>query len=83
MWNTEILTHLDVIFIELNGRGGVCDGVTVCFEFDICLRPVAEERRVLVVLVYRLCVEFDGSGPVMFCESLVTFLLECSGGRLI
>ena len=69
-------THLDIIFVELNGGGSVSDRITIGLEFDVCLRPIAVERRILVVFLYRLGVIIYRGGPVVPSESLVALDLE-------
>lgn len=43
------------------------------------LCSVAEERRISIVLFYRLSIEVNSSGPVMLRKSLITLHLQRSG----
>jgi hypothetical protein len=74
----------------------ICDGVTVGFKLDICLRisvncliwvanctylsTVAVKRGILIVLFYGLGIEIYSAGPVMLRKGLIAFQLQRGGG---
>ena len=51
-----------------------------CVGLDFCresyLRPIAKERRILIMFLYSLGVILNCSRPIMACKRLVAFLLQ-------